>query len=112
MREGFVTEEVKQEVAITFLSERGRGQGSEPMPLKCMGTLSGEVTLSFTYLLLFSKGFNLKGKNLLLLEQILSFKSKPHIGMAMSVREANRKSQKLFRLIKWRFTHNAFPLSQ
>ena len=70
------------------------------MLLKCMDTLSGDVTLSFTYLLPFSKGFTLKGKNLLLLEQILSSKSKLQTGMAMSVREANMKSQKLFPFVK------------
>ena len=42
--------------------------------------------------------FTLKEKNLLLFEQILSFKSKPEFGRAMSARKANRKSRKLFPL--------------
>ena len=40
----------------------------------------------------FQEGFTLRGKNLLLLEQILSFKRKPQFEIAMSAREANRKS--------------------
>ena len=43
-----------------------------------MRTLSGEVTLSITILLLFILGLTLKGKNLLMYEQNLYFKSKPH----------------------------------
>ena len=38
---------------------------------------------------------------LLLKERILSFKSKPHLGRAMSAKKANRQSQKLFPLVKW-----------
>ena len=41
-----------------------------------MGTLSGEVMLSFTYLFPFSKGSYSQRKEFALLEQILSFKSK------------------------------------
>ena len=37
------------------------------------------------------EGFTLKGKNMLLLEQIHSFESKSQVKRAMSVREANRK---------------------
>ena len=50
--------------------------------------------MPFTYLLPFStqEGFTLKKKNLLPLEQILSFKSKPQFESGMSPREANRKS--------------------
>ena len=77
--------------------------------LRWMGTLSGEVTQSFSYLLLSSRGFTLKGKDLLLSEQILSSKSRPHFGMAMSAKEANRKSQKLFLLVKWRLNMEVFP---
>ena len=76
--------------------------------IRIKGTLSGEATLSFTYLLPWSRGvyyqrkegFTIKGKNLLFLEQILSFESKPLLGRAMAAREANRKSQKLFPLVK------------
>ena len=48
--------------------------------------------MSFKYLLLFSRGITLKGKNLLLLEQILSFMSERQSERALSVRKANRKS--------------------
>ena len=51
------------------------------------------------------EGLTLKGKNLLLLEQILSFKSKPQFGRAISDREANRKSRKLFSILKMAGKH-------
>ena len=41
-----------------------------------------------------------KRKNLFLLEQILSFKRSPQFGRAMLAREVNRKSRKLFPLVK------------
>ena len=63
-----------------------------------MGTLSWEVTLSFTYLFPSQEGFTLKGKNLLPQEQTLSSKSKSQFARAMWPREANRKSRKLFPL--------------
>ena len=71
-----------------------------------MGTLSGEVTLSILICFPSQEGFTLKGKNLLLLEQILSFKSKSKFGRAMSAREVT----KVVPLSKndgktWRFTH-------
>ena len=58
---------------------------------RCMGTLSGEVTVLYIFASLLQMEFTLKVKNLLLLEQILSFKSKPQFGRAMSAREENRK---------------------
>ena len=78
--------------------------------LKMNSTLLGEVTLLFTYFILFSRGFTLKGKNLLLLEQILSFKSKPQFGRAMEGRKANRKSWKLFPLVKMTEKHWGVPI--
>ena len=45
-------------------------------------------------------GSTLKGKNLLLKEQILSLKSRPYFERTSSSREANRKSQKLFPFVK------------
>ena len=57
-----------------------------------MGTLSGEVTMLFTYFLPFTRGFTLKGKSKqLLLEQIYSFKSEPKFERAVLAREANMK---------------------
>ena len=70
----------------------------------------GEVTISFTYLRLSQEGFTLKGKNLLLLEQILFFKSKPQFERAISAREANRKSPKLFPLVKMAEKHVGVPI--
>ena len=66
-----------------------------------MGTLSGAVT-HFHICFLPREEFTLKEKNLLLLEQILSFRSKHCFGRAMSanLKEANRKSQKLFPVVK------------
>ena len=54
----------------------------------------------------------LTGKNLLLSEQILSFKNRQPFGKASSTREADRKSQKLFPLKKngiktWRYNNTA-----
>lgn len=51
--------------------------------LKCLivkvsGTLSGEVTLSLSFSLLFPVRVNCKEKKLLLLKQILTFRSKAH----------------------------------
>ena len=45
-------------------------------------------------------GSTLKRKNLLLLEQIHSFKSRPQLGRASLPRKANRKSQKSFSFIE------------
>ena len=75
-----------------------------------MDSLSGEVILLFTYLFPSQEEFTLKGKNLLLLEQILSFKRKPQFGRDMSAREANRKSQKLFPLVKMMEKHGSVPI--
>ena len=44
---------------------------------------------------IFMFGSTVKGKNLLLMEQILFFKSRPLVGRVLSHREADRKSQKL-----------------
>ena len=54
--------------------------------------------------------FTLKEKNLLLLEQILSFESKPQFGRAMSAREANKKSRKVFPLVKKPEKREGVPL--
>ena len=56
------------------------------------------------------EGFTLKGKNLLLLEQIHPFESKPQVTRAMSAREANRKSRKLFPLVKMAEIHGGVPI--
>ena len=61
-----------------------------------MDTLPGDATISLSFLhFLLLGGSTRKGKNLLHLEQILSFKSRPVFGMVLSPREANGKSQKL-----------------
>ena len=61
-----------------------------------MGKLSGETTLLFSFLPLFiffcfffvgGGGSTLIGKNLLLKEQILSYKSRAHLGRATIHRE-------------------------
>ena len=78
--------------------------------LRCKGTLLREVTLSFTYLLPSPEGFTLKGENLLLLEQILSYESKPQFGRAISDREANRKSQNLLPLVKMTGKYGGVPI--
>ena len=51
-----------------------------------MGTLSGEAFLSFPFCLSSQWGSILNGKNLLLYEQILSFKSRPIIRIVLSVK--------------------------
>ena len=64
-----------------------------------MGTLSGEVThlpICFPS----QEWCFLKGKNLLLLEQIIFYKSKFQFGRATSAREANRKSRQLIPIVK------------
>ena len=53
-----------------------------------MGSLSGEATLLVSFLLPFSLGSTLKGKNLLLYEIILSFKGLLLLGVSSS-REVN-----------------------
>ena len=45
--------------------------------LRRVHTLSGEATLSFSFLPLFSMGVNSNGKNLILQKQILFFRSDP-----------------------------------
>ena len=55
--------------------------------------------LFFIFASLGSRGQLLNGKNLLLEEQILSFKSRPHFEGASSSGEANRKS-KLFPFVE------------
>ena len=78
---------------------RIQGQTDERKQRRCksdclggVGTLSGEVTHSFTYLLPFSVGFTLKGKNLLLLEQILSFESEPQFGRKLRKQTGSHES--------------------
>ena len=46
------------------------------------------------------EGFTLKGKNLLLLEQIICFKGELHFVSPMPAKEAIRKSRELFHLVK------------
>ena len=48
--------------------------------------------MEFSFLFPFSIGSTLKGKNLLLQEQILSIKSRHHLQKALSSKKANRKS--------------------
>ena len=60
-----------------------------------MGSLSGELILSFTYLLPFSRGVYSQGNNILFL--------------AMSVRETKRKSRKLFPLAKMTENMDVYP---
>ena len=65
-----------------------------------MGTLSGETTPIFIFATRLIKWSTLKGNNLLPLEQILSFKSRPYFDRAALSKKANKKSQKLFPFIK------------
>ena len=65
-----------------------------------MGTLSWEVTLIYIVAFPSQEGFTLKGKNLLLLEQILCFKSRPYFERTALSRKVNKKSQKLFPFVK------------
>ena len=67
--------------------------------LMCIGTLLGGMTLSVSLLPPFSVGSTLKGKNLLLREQILSFKSRLQFGRDLSYKKSNRKLQS-FSLLK------------
>ena len=75
-----------------------------------------KITVSFTYLLPFSRGvypqrieFAPPGANSFQEEQILSFKSRPHFGRAMSTKEANRKSRKLFPFAKMAKRLGVYP---
>ena len=61
-----------------------------------MDTLSGKQLSDFEFLSLLNRGLLLKERICFSEEQILPFKSRPHFGRALSSREANRKSQKLF----------------
>ena len=65
-----------------------------------MGPLSGKTTLGVLFLLFFSEGVNSQVNNLLLQEQIVYFKSRPHFGSVLLSSEASRMSQKLFFLVK------------
>ena len=60
-----------------------------------MGILSWEAALPAPFFHPFFMGSTLKGKNLLLVEQILSFKSRPRFGCGLLRKAINRKSQKL-----------------
>ena len=60
-----------------------------------VGILSREATLPFSFFPSISRDQLLK-ERMLLEEQILCFKSRPHFGRALSSREANKKSWKLF----------------
>ena len=63
----------------------------------------------FHFASIFNAESTSKGKNLLPLQQILSFKSGPLFGRVSLSREANRMSGKLFPFVNmagtWRFTH-------
>ena len=68
-----------------------------------MGTLSGESNQAiFIFFLPSHWRSTLKGKNLLPREQILSIKRRPPFGRVSSLRQANRKSRKLFPFLKMR----------
>ena len=75
-----------------------------------MDTLSGGVTLLFSLLPPFLMGGStLKGKNLLLGEQILSFQRRTHFRRVKPYRNINRKSKKLSVFLKlmekiWKYT--------
>ena len=58
-----------------------------------------EATLHFSVLPFLSIGLALKGKNLLLMEQIHTLKIP--FGIVRLIKEANRKSLKLFPFVKW-----------
>ena len=75
-------------------------------------TLSGEATLPFSVSLPSQMGSPLKGMNLLLEEQILSFKSRPHSGRAMSFMEISWKSRSLrsFPFVKMARNHGGVPI--
>ena len=75
-----------------------------------MGALPGETTPPFSFCLPFPMGSTLKGKNLLLLEQILSFKSIPHFGKSEMSRGENRKTQKLFPFVKMAEKHGGVSI--
>ena len=64
--------------------------------------------MSLSYLRLSSGGVY-SSKNLLVLEQILTCKSKCHFGRAMSAKKANRKSRNLFPLEKWKLIMEVNP---
>ena len=72
--------------------------------------LSGEATLPLSFLPHFPRGSTFKGKNLLLWEQILVFKSRPHSERASLTRDANRKLQKLFPFVKMAAKHGSIPM--
>ena len=65
-----------------------------------MGTLFGDVTLSFIYLLAFSREVCSQRKEAAPFGANSFLESKPQFWRAMSPREANKKSQKLFPLVK------------
>ena len=60
---------------------------------RSMGTLSWEAALSAPFFHPFFMESTLKVKNLLLLEQILSFKSRPLFGRGLLFKAINRKSK-------------------
>ena len=65
-----------------------------------MATLSGEVIFHFHFASHLIRGQFLKKKNLLPLEQFLSFKSRPYFERVALSKKANSKSQKLFPFVK------------
>ena len=62
--------------------------------------LQGKQLCHFHFYPLFLWGSILKGKNMLLQEQILSFMSRLPLGKVSLLMQQNRKSQKLFPLVK------------
>ena len=76
------------------------------MGIQVHGTRSGETTLSFSLLPPFSIGVKPERKNLLLQEQILFFKVRPHFGRAMSFRgKQSGRHIKLFLFVKMAKNH-------
>ena len=65
----------------------------------------------FHYLLAFKQESTLKGQNLLLEVQIISFKISFHFGRVLAFREANRHSQKLTPFVNVFEEHRYVPHS-
>ena len=70
----------------------------------------GRQLCHFLFCLSTQFGSTLKGKNLLLREQILFFKSRADFRKAFLLKEANRKSQMLSPFIKMVEKHGGVPI--
>ena len=75
-----------------------------------MGTISGEITLSFTYLLPFSRGVYSLRKERAPCEENSFLQSKSQFGIVMSDREINTKPRKLFPVVKMTGKHGGVPV--